>query len=326
MARLPAFSIATVIAPRGALTHAGDQIRKCQRLALLTRQGFLERIADHIALAGEADVAPAGAKPSVALPLRQKQSRQTRDLHHAAKALRLEFRQQLAQHIEAAAIERDFAVRNRFDPRRKRAVPAAPAGAVAGAAAAASAAVRSLTVADRSVRARCNSALADVNAATSVARFRQFVARQSASRRASTAAMTTGGRDPGDPRPARPRRGGTGGAGELHGRSGHRVAHVADDARREAVETRDDEAANIDRLILDRGFDPASPIDAGGRARQASRALARPAAPSSSSTGASAGSAMSRRSGSKCNSYNTFDTSTGRTCFGSTPIAPSARA
>jgi len=42
-------------------------------------------------------------------------------------------------------------------------------------------------------------------------------------------------------------------------------------------------------------------------------------APPSSSTGASTDSEMSRRSGNKCSSYRTFDTSTGRTCFGSTP-------
>ncbi len=48
--------------------------------------------------------------------------------------------------------------------------------------------------------------------------------------------------------------------------------------------------------------------------------------PESISTGCSAGSAPSRRSGNKCSSYNTFDTSTGRTCLGSTPIAPKARA
>ena len=50
------------------------------------------------------------------------------------------------------------------------------------------------------------------------------------------------------------------------------------------------------------------------------------ATPESISTGCSAGSAMSRRSGNKCSSHNTFDTSTGRTCLGKTPMAPKARA
>ena len=88
---------------------------------------------------------------------------------------------------------------------------------------------------------------------------------------------------------------------------------------------RDDEAAYVDRLILDRRFDPAAPIDAGGGAGSAGGS-ASTGCPASNSTGASAASVMSRRSGNKCNSYNTFDTSTGRTCFGSTPRAPSARA
>ena len=45
--------MATVIAPAGALAHAGDQIGERQRLPLLTRQRFFERIADQIALAGQ---------------------------------------------------------------------------------------------------------------------------------------------------------------------------------------------------------------------------------------------------------------------------------
>ena len=63
-------------------------------------------------------LAPAGVNPSAGVAAETKESRQARDLDDAVKSLRLEFRQQLAQHVQTAAIERNFSVRHRFHPRR----------------------------------------------------------------------------------------------------------------------------------------------------------------------------------------------------------------
>jgi len=87
-----------------ALAHAGDQIREGQGLPLLTRQGLFERIADQIALAGRD--ARAGRCESIRrVAAETEKTRQARDLHDPVKSLRLEFRQQLAQYLEPAAIE-----------------------------------------------------------------------------------------------------------------------------------------------------------------------------------------------------------------------------
>ena len=103
----------------GALADAGDQVGKCERLALLPRQRFLERVADQIAFAGRQS--RAGRREAVGrIAAETKQAGRTGDFHHAAKALRLELRQQIAQHLEPAAIERYFAVGNRFDARQRR--------------------------------------------------------------------------------------------------------------------------------------------------------------------------------------------------------------
>ena len=103
-----------------------------------------------------------------------------------------------------------------------------------------------------------------------------------------------------------------------------RAAQVGHQPGGEAVEARHDEAAQVDGLLLDGRLDAPPPVRR--RAGGLGAAALASGAPASSSTGASAGSSRSRRSGTRCSSYSTFDTSTGLTCFGSTPIAPSARA
>src|ERR1700722_1568908 len=75
-----------------ALAHAGNQICERQRLPLLSRQRFLERIADQVALAGQKP--RAGRRESVRrIAAETKESRQARGFHHAVKSLPLEFYQ-----------------------------------------------------------------------------------------------------------------------------------------------------------------------------------------------------------------------------------------